>query len=137
MVRMNPQTKIIVATAAVLVAIDIAVRLLIPARMVVVQQASPVISDVVTARQLRIVDDSGNAKVVIKLDSNNEPGMQMFDHDGNERLQLDTWRETPSLILMDRNEQQRVYFGMDTESCDGEYINLSDEDSHPIYQGDE
>jgi hypothetical protein len=117
---MTTQTKIIVVTAALLAVIDIAVRVFLPTRTVVVREVSAP-TEVVTTRMLRIVDDRGSEKAVIRVDKNGEAGLLMFDRNGAQRLQLDTFQQTPSLILMDREERRRVYFGMDTDSGDGQY----------------
>jgi len=108
--RMNSQTRIIVATAIVLAAVDIAVRLHTAPR-------APVSSGVVTAREFRLTDDRGNVRATMTVDRSGEPGLRMYDRDGTLRLQLDTWQNTPSLILLDRNENRRVYYGM--ENADG------------------
>jgi len=107
--RMNSQTRIIVATAFALAAVDIAVRVATAPR-----NHS---SNVVTAREFRLTDDRGNVRMTIKTDANGEPGMRMYDQTGTPRLQIDTWQNTPSMILMDREGQRRVYYGM--ENADG------------------
>ena len=112
MTSMNAQTRIIVATAAVLAAIDIAVRLLLP---------TGVNGTVVSAREFRLVDGMGRAKAVLKVDPSGEPGLLMFDRNGAERLQLDTFQHVPSLILNDESENRRVYFGMDDRTGGGIY----------------
>ena len=112
MTSMNAQTRIIVATAAVLAAIDIAVRLLLP---------TGVNGTVVSAREFRLVDGMGRAKAVLKVDPSGEPGLLMFDRNGTERLQLDTFQHVPSLILNDESENRRVYFGMDERTGNGIY----------------
>ena len=120
MERMTTQTKIIVATAAVLAVVDISVRAFLPARTVIVHDGNHT-SNVLTVRQLRLVDDTGNVKLDMKVNSSGEPGLLMFDSNGAERLQLDTFQNIPSLILMDRDENRRVYFGMDGDSGEGVY----------------
>ena len=131
MERMTTQTKIIVATAAVLAVVDIAVRAFLPTRTVVVHEmAAPANTNasVLTVRQLQIVDESGQVKMDMKVNSQGNPGILMFDSSGTERLQLDTFQDIPSLILMDSNENRRVYFGMDSGSGSGTYQNY-DEDT--------
>ena len=130
MERMTTQTKIIVATAAVLAVVDIAVRAFLPTRTVVVHETAPANANasVLTVRQLRIVDESGEVKMDMKVNSQGNPGILMFDSSGTERLQLDTFQDIPSLILMDSNENRRVYFGMESGSGDGTYQNY-DEDN--------
>ena len=128
MERMTTQTKIIVATAAVLAVVDIAVRAFLPARTVVIREANTN-ANVLTVRQLRIVDDSGEVKMDLKVNSNGDPGMLMFDSTGTERLQLDTFQNIPSLILLDQAENRRVYFGMDSGSGDGVYNTYTSEDA--------
>lgn len=124
MVRMNPQTKIIVATAAALAAIDIAVRLLAPSpRTVVIRTGGG--GEEIVARTIRLIDDSGRDRAVLKVDEQGEPGLLMFDRNGVERLQLDTFQNTPSLILMDRDERRRVYFGMDNDTGEGLYQTMN------------
>ena len=114
MTSMNAQTRIIVATAAALAAIDIAVRVLLPAGGN---------GGVVSAREFRLVDGMGRAKAVLKVDSSGEPGLLMYDRNGTERLQLDTFQHVPSLILNDENENRRVYFGMDERTGNGIFQN--------------
>jgi hypothetical protein len=126
MVRMTDQTKIIVATAVALVIVDIAVRLFLPTRTVVIRDTQAR-GDVLTVRQLRVVDDNGNIKAQLKVNSDGEPGLLMWDRTGTERLQLDTFHQVPSLILLDENQNRRVYFGMDRASNDGQYENYSAE----------
>jgi hypothetical protein len=128
MERMTTQTKIIVTTAAVLAVVDIAVRAFLPARTVVIREVAPApvrmtgqSADVLTVRQLRIVDDAGNVKIEMKVNSDNDPGILMFDNSGTERLQLDTFQGIPSLILNDEQENRRVYFGMDSSTGEGSY----------------
>ncbi len=128
MERMTTQTKIIVATAAVLAVVDIAVRAFLPARTVVIREANTN-SDILTVRQLRIVDNNGDVKIDLKVNSNGDPGMLMFDSTGTERLQLDTFQNIPSLILLDRDENRRVYFGMDSGSGDGIYNTYTTQDA--------
>lgn len=135
MVRMTDQTKIIVATAIALVIVDIAVRLLLPTRTVVIRESARV-SDVLTVRQLRLVDAEGNLKAQLKVNSEGEPGLLMWDSTGVERLQLDTFRQVPSLILLDENQNRRVYFGMDRHTSDGQYENYS-ADTAPAHSSDE
>ena len=125
MERMTTQTKIIVATATALAVVDIAVRAFLPARTVVIRGANTD-ADVLTVRQLRIVDNDGEVKMDFKVNSNGDPGMLMFDSNGTERLQLDTFQNIPSLILMDTQENRRVYFGMDRTSGEGLYQNHSE-----------
>ena len=107
--RMNSQTRIIVATAIVLAAIDIGVRLNTGPRAVQ--------GDVVTAREFRLTDDRGNVRATLAVDNDGEPGLKMYDRAGTMRLQLDTWENTHSLILLDRQGNRRVYYGM--ENGDG------------------
>lgn len=112
MTSMNAQTRIIVATAAALAAIDIAVRLLLP---------TGASGGVVSAREIRLVDALGRSRAVLKVDASGEPGLLMYDRNGSQRLQLDTFQHVPSLILNDENEDRRVYFGMDDRTGDGLY----------------
>ncbi len=108
---MNTQTKIIVATAVVLVAIDLLGRALLPVRG----------GSVVSAREFRLVDSHGQSRAVLTTDRSGEPGLVMYDNDGQNRLQLDTFQHVPSLLLRDENETRRVYFGMDERTGEGRY----------------
>jgi hypothetical protein len=108
---MNTQTKIIVATAVVLVAIDLLGRAFLPVRG----------GSVVSAREFRLVDSHGQSRAVLTTDRNGEPGLVMYDNDGQNRLQLDTFQHVPSLLLRDENEARRVYFGMDERTGAGRY----------------
>ena len=135
MVRMTDQTKIIVATAVALVIVDIAVRLFLPTRTVVIPDGAGTRATM-TVRELRLVDDNGNIKAQLKVNSEGEPGLLMWDRSGTQRLQLDTFRQVPSLILLDENENRRVYFGMDRSSNDGQYENYSAETA-PVHTSDE
>jgi hypothetical protein len=128
MERMTTQTKIIVATAAALAVVDIAVRAFLPTRTVVIREANTN-ADVLTVRQLRIVDSNGEVKMDLKVNRNGDPGLLMFDSSGTERLQLDTFQNIPSLILMDDNENRRVYFGMERSSGEGVFQNYSQEEA--------
>lgn len=139
MERMTTQTKIIVATAAVLAIVDIAVRAFLPARTIVIRESAPapssVSADVLTVRQLRVVDHAGNVKVELKVNSDSQPGLLMFDSNGVERLQLDTFQGIPSLILNDEQENRRVYFGMG-DSGEGSYQVYSADDAIPHERND-
>jgi hypothetical protein len=128
MERMTTQTKIIVATAAALALVDIAVRAFLPARTVVIREANTN-ANVLTVRQLRIVDNNGEIKMDLKVNSNGDPGMLMFDSTGTERLQLDTFQNIPSLILMDSSEKRRVYFGMERATGEGLYQNHDEDEA--------
>jgi len=125
MERMTSQTQIIVATAFALAITDIAVRVLLPTRTVVVHQVNNNSGDVLTVRQLRVVDDNGNVKAELKVNSEGNPGLMLWDNTGVERLQLDTFRQVPSLILLDEGGNRRVYFGMDRFTNDGQYENYT------------
>lgn len=125
MVQMTSQTKIIVATAFALAIVDIAVRVLLPTQTVVIHEGSSATPDVLTVRQLRVVDDNGTVKAELKVNSSGDPGLMMWDNTGVQRLQLDTFRQVPSLILMDEQGSRRVYFGMDQGTNDGRYENYS------------
>jgi hypothetical protein len=129
MERMTTQTKIIVATAAVLAVVDIAVRAFLPARTVVIREGNT--SGTLTVRQLRIVDEAGNIKMDLKVNRDGDPGLLMFDSTGTERLQLDTFQNIPSLILMDQDENRRVYFGMERDSGEGAYHTYSNDETYP------
>lgn len=128
MERMTTQTKIIVATAVALAVVDIAVRAFLPARTVVIHEGNSN-ANVLTVQQLRIVDNAGNVKMDMKVNSNGDPGLLMFDSTGIERLQLDTFQNIPSLILMDQDENRRVYFGMQGDSGDALHTNYSAEEA--------
>lgn len=128
MERMTTQTKIIVATAAALAVVDIAVRAFLPARTIIIHEGNSN-ANVLTVQQLRIVDNAGNVKMNMKVNSNGDPGLLMFDSTGTERLQLDTFQNIPSLILMDQDENRRVYFGMQGDSGDALQTNYSAEEA--------
>jgi hypothetical protein len=106
--RMNDQTKIIVCTAVALVGVDLAVRALMTPRAVHVQTG-----DVVTAREFRLVDESGNLRAHMYTDGNSEPGLIMYDREGRRRAQLDSFETVPSLILYNPNGERSTYYGMD------------------------
>ena len=120
MTRMNSQTKIIVATACALAVVDIAVRLFAPTRTIVVRPGGASV-DTLTVRTLHIVDNNGESRVTLNVDDSGEPGMVMRDRNGINRLQLDTWQNTPSLILNTRDGNRSVYFGMENGSGQGLY----------------
>jgi hypothetical protein len=114
---MNPQTRIIVVTAAILVAIDIALRLAIPARVVHINQnVCPVDTQggVLTVRALQIADDNGNVRATLDLDEGNEPALKMYDNNDTLRLQLDTMQTVPSLMFFDQQDQRTMYLGNGT-----------------------
>ncbi|MBC8101194.1 MAG: hypothetical protein H7Z41_01220 [Cytophagales bacterium] len=106
--KMTGQTRVIVFTAMALAAVDIAVR--VNQRPVMLNAPS---GDTVVAKEFRLVDNDGNTRIRMSIDENNEPGIVLLDRSGNTRAQLDTWQNTPSLILNGPNGDQRVYFGMD------------------------
>jgi hypothetical protein len=108
---MNTQTRIIVAVAAVLVAIDLAARAFLPVPG----------GGVVSAREIRLTDRFGQTRALLTTDASGEPGLIFFDKSGQRRLQLDNFQNVPSLILNDESEARRVYFGMDQASGDGLY----------------
>lgn len=108
--KMTGQTRVILGTAIALAAVDIAVRLHQP-RPVLVNGSS----EVVTAREFRLVDKDGNTRIAMSIDDNNEPGIRLYDRSGQVRAQLDTWQQTPSLILNGPDGSRRVYFGMDSQ----------------------
>jgi hypothetical protein len=110
--KLNSQTRVIVATAAALAVVDIAVRL-IPIGNRNTAVLGRTTDGVVTAQGFRLVDQWGNERATIGLDGNGEPGIKLFDRFGTERAQLDTFENVPSLILMDKNGARRAYYGMD------------------------
>jgi len=113
--KLNSQTRVIVATAAALAVVDIAVRLIpIGNRNTTVLGRST--DGVVTAQGFRLVDQWGNERATIGLDANGEPGVKLYDRFGTERAQLDTFENVPSLILMDKNGARRAYYGMDANT---------------------
>ena len=103
------QTRVLIAVAIVLAVVDIAVRLATAPRAVS--------NTVVTAQEFRLTDKGGNIRAVMNVDTSGEPGLRMFDRTGTLRLQLDSFENTPSLILLDRAGSRRVYYGM--ENADG------------------
>jgi hypothetical protein len=114
---MNPQTRIIVVTSVVLVAIDIALRLAIPTRVIHVNQnVGPVETQggVLTVRALQIADDEGNIKATLDLDEGNEPALKMYDKNDTLRLQLDTMQTVPSLMFFNQQDQRTMYLGNGT-----------------------
>jgi hypothetical protein len=114
---MNPQTRIIVVTSAILVAIDIALRLAIPARVVHINQnVGPVDTQggVLTVRALQIADDEGNVRATLDLDEGNEPALKMYDNNDALRLQLDTMQTVPSLMFFDQQDRRTMYLGNGT-----------------------
>ena len=69
--------------------------------------------DVVTAREFRLVDRDGNLKAHIYTDENGEPGMVLYDRNGTNRAQFDTFQSVPSVILNSPDGGRSTYFGMD------------------------
>ena len=110
MVKMNSQTKIIVFTAVALTMVDLTARYFMTPRVVVANT-----SDVITAREIRLVDDNGNLRAHLYTDENTEPGFLLYDRNGVNRAQLDTFQNIPSLILSRPDGQRSTYYGMDTE----------------------
>ena len=114
--KMNSQTRIIVFTAVALTAVDLAVRGFLAQRT-----ATPVAfsypamqaSDVVTAREFRLVDKDGNLRAHVYTDENGEPGMVLYDRNGTNRAQFDTFQSVPSVILNGPDGGRSTYFGMD------------------------
>ena len=111
--KLNSQTRVIVGTAAALAVIDIAVRLIPFGHNTII---TPTSGNVVRAQQFSLVDQWGNERATLGLDANGEPGIKLFDRNGTMRAQLDTFENTPSLILCDRDGQRRSYYGMDNET---------------------
>lgn len=111
MVKMNSQTKIIVFTAVALTAVDLSVR------SWMMQRVAPVNTQagVITAREIRLVDNNGNLRADMTTDENSEAGLIMYDRNGVNRLQLDTWDNIPSLILNRADGLRSTYYGMDTD----------------------
>jgi len=107
--KMTEQTKIIVCTAIALVGVDLAVRAMMTPKAVFINQSS----DVVTAREFRMVDARGNLRLHMYSDGNNEPGIVLFDRAGRKRAQLDSFETIPSLILYNPNGERSTYYGMD------------------------
>ncbi len=122
--KMTGQTRVIVCTAMALIAVDIAVR--VHQRPVMLNAPT---SDIVVAKEFRLVDNDGNTRVKMSIDGNNEPGIVLLDRNGLVRAQLDTWQNTPSLILNGPNGDQRVYFGMDGK--DSGMLNIDNGDGRP------
>ncbi len=106
--RMTEQTRIIVCTAVALVGVDLAVRALMMPRVVNVQTG-----DVITAREIRLVDNNGNLRAHLYTNGNSEPGLVMYDRENRPRAQLDSFETIPSLILYNENGGRSTYYGMD------------------------
>ena len=122
--KMTGQTRVIVLTAMALIAVDIAVR--VHQRPVMLNAPS---GDTVVAKEFRLVDNDGNTRIRMSIDGNNEPGIVLLDRNGLVRAQLDTWQNTPSLILNGPSGAQRVYFGMDGK--DSGMLNIDNGDGRP------
>ena len=112
MQRWSKETRIIIACAVLLAALDIYVRF--------ATAPKAVSSSVVSTQELRLTDRHGNVRAVMSTDRDGEPGFMMYDKNGVVRLQLDTFETTPSLILMDENGERRAYYGMSSPTGDGE-----------------
>lgn len=110
--RMNSQTRIIVFTAIALTAVDLGVRGLIAQRTRVVHVTRNT-SDVVTAREFRLVDDNGNLRAHMFTDEQGEPGLVLYDRSGTRRAQFDTFDSVPSVILCAPDGAWSSYYGMD------------------------
>jgi hypothetical protein len=108
--KMTGQTRVIIATAMALAAVDIAVRLYHPQDTLPSQNAQ-----VISAHEFRLVDSNGNTRISMTMDENDEPGIRLFDRNGQVRAQLDAWQSTPSLIFNGPDGSRRVYFGMDEQ----------------------
>jgi hypothetical protein len=111
MVKMNSQTKIIVFTAISLTAVDLSVRYWMMQRT----PPAAVQGDIITAREIRLVDNDGNLRAHMTTDENGEAGLVLYDRNGVNRAQLDTWQDIPSLILYRPDGQRSTYYGMDTD----------------------
>lgn len=110
--KMNDQTKVIVACTIALISVDIAVR----GGWISHQPPMSSCTDcagTVTARELRLVDADGNLKAHMYTDESGDPGLILYDRDGLRRAQLDTFDQIPSLILNGPDERHSAYFGMD------------------------
>src|SRR5690242_161431 len=113
--KMNSQTRIIVFTAVALTAVDLAVRGFLAQHVAPVAFTCPAMqsSDVVTAREFRLVDKDGNLRAHVYTDENGEPGMVLYDRNGTNRAQFDTFQSVPSVILNSPEGGRSTYFGMD------------------------
>ncbi|MBC7807437.1 MAG: hypothetical protein H7145_14960 [Akkermansiaceae bacterium] len=112
MQRWSKETRIIIACAVLLAALDIYVRF--------ATAPKAVSSSIVSTQELRLTDKQGNVRAVMSTDRDGEPGLMMYDKNGTVRLQLDAFETTPSLILMDENGERRAYYGMSSPTGDGE-----------------
>jgi len=112
MQRWNHQTRVIVACAIVLGALDICVRF--------ATAPKAVSNSIVTAQEFRLTDKQGHVRAVLATDESGEPGLKMYDKNDVLRLQLDSFQTTPSLLLMDQNGNRRAYYGMSSPTGDGE-----------------
>lgn len=110
MEKLNFQTKVIVATAIALTAVDLAARAFLTQRTVYVRSG-----DVVTAREFRLVDESGSLRAHLYTDENSEPGLVLYDREGTRRAQFDTFEQIPSVMLFQPDGVQSSYYGMDTQ----------------------
>ena len=111
---MNSQTKVIVLTALALATVDIGVRGGWFARTPPVLTCSES-AGVVTAREFRLVDASGNLRAHLYTDESGEPGLVLYDRTGARRAQFDTFDSVPSVILNAPDERHSAYFGMDRQ----------------------
>ena len=121
--RLSKETRIIIACAVSLAAIDIYVRFATAPQFAT--------ASVVSAQEFRLTDKSGNVRAVMNTDANGEPGLIMFDKNGTPRLQLDSYETTPSLILMDEHGDHRAYYGMSSPTGDGE-LSFYGENKEPL-----
>jgi hypothetical protein len=112
--KLNGQTRVIVATAAVLALVDIGVRV-----AALRSGVASVNGGVVTAREFRLTDSYGNVRATMSVDDSGEPGLRMFDRNGALRLQLDTFQNNPSLILCDKEGQRKTFFGTNENTGNG------------------
>ena len=112
MQRWTKETRIIIACAVLLAALDIYVRF--------ATAPKAVSSSIVSTQELRLTDRQGNVRAVMSTDRSGEPALIMYDKSGTARLQLDSFESTPSLILMDENGERRAYYGMSSPTGDGE-----------------
>jgi hypothetical protein len=117
MQRWNYQTRVIVACAIVLGALDICVRFATAPKAI----SSPV----VYAQEFRLTDRDGNLRAVMDTNEDGEPGLKMYDKHNLLRLQLDTYQSTPSLIFLDENGTKRSYYGLGGPMNYGEESMLS------------
>ena len=81
--------------------------------------------EVVRAKSFELVNDAGETRAMLAVDDDGQPGLGLFDRNGNYRLALFQSNDGGSgLVLLDQGGQQRLRLGISEGGSS--YIDISD-----------